>query len=96
MKVDIINCFTDLLRATVVVEGPAKFTNSVSRSLNDSIGLGVGGAGASVPQVAASLKLTVRDAVLAGMIKPPPLTRQRSCFDMLEVVSSVSVCHSHC
>lgn len=84
VKVDIIGCFTELLRATVVVEGPAKFTNALGKSLNDTIGLGVGGVGASLP-VGPLPKLNARDAVAAGLIKPPPLTRQRSCFDMLEV-----------
>ena len=43
VKLDIINCFTDLLRATVVVEGNAVPPSSISHSLNDSIGFGVGG-----------------------------------------------------
>lgn len=96
VKVDVISCFTDLLRCTVVVEGPSKYTNGLHKSLNDSIGLGSGGAGASLPSalLPPAHTLSVADAVSAGLIKPPPLTRQRSCFDMLEGLSSSVVASS--
>ncbi len=83
VKLDIISCFTDLLRATVVVEGHATYTTSIPRTLNDSIGLGVGGGG-SLPDVLPSSRSY---SVYAGQtaLVAPKLVRQRSCFDQLEV-----------
>jgi hypothetical protein len=83
VKLDVIGCFTDLLRATVVIEGQAVPLTSISRSLNDSIGFGVGGGG-SVPEVV-SRGYSVQAGVKASLLPPPRLVRQRSCFDSLEV-----------
>ena len=87
VKLDIISCFTELLRATVVIEGQAVPLTSISRSLNDSIGFGVGGGG-SVPEVMSVARgYSVQAGVRAALLPPPRLVRQRSCFDSLEVRS---------
>ncbi len=87
VKQDIIACFSDLLRATVIVEGHALHSTALSRSLNDSIGLGPGGSGSTPPEGAPLTGYSVRASVMASMVAPPKLVRQRSCFDSLEVRS---------
>ena len=76
MKLSIIACFTELLLATVIVEtgeGRApEFKTKMARAL-------------SVSGAQKSRAYSVRASQLAGMVAPPRLTRQRSCFDMFEV-----------
>lgn len=83
VKLDIISCFTDLLRATVVVEGHAVPTTPVALALNDTIGFGAGGGGSVAD--GSPRGYSVSDGVRASLLAPPRLVRQRSCFDSLEV-----------
>jgi hypothetical protein len=78
----------------VVVEGNAVPPSSISHSLNDSIGFGVGGGG-SVPDAGAARGYSVHASVAATMLPPPRLVRQRSCFDSLQVCGAPACRRSH-